>query len=165
VILDQAQIGLNTDTSRAIIALKDESWSGWNIIITEDVGRIYSFLYAEGTIYSWYKTATGYINSYVSKWVFNIPGNQLYIYGAMVSKNTVGWSLQSPPTCPVVISNCDILNSQIYDVNYFRTYDPTDPTQKNVPYDDPRFWVASTVIEYNQSLSSDPPPGISQIFQ
>jgi hypothetical protein len=165
VILDEPTIGSSVDTTRAIIALKDESWSGWNIIISENVGRIYSFLYAEGTIYSGYKTATGLISSYISKWVWNIPGNQLYINGAIVSKNTIGWSLQSPPTCPVVIANCDIVNSQLYDMNYFRTYDPTDPTQKNVPYDDPRFGAASLVIEYNRWLSSDPPPGISEIFQ
>jgi hypothetical protein len=165
IILDQPQIGIDTSKDRALIALKDENGSGWNIIITENVGRIYSFLYAEGSVYSGYKTNTGLIQAYVSKWVWNIPGNQLYINGAIVSKNTVWGSLQSPPTCPVVINNCDALNAQIYDLNYFRTYDPSDSTQKNVPYDDPRFWVASTVIEYNQSLANNPPPGISSIFQ
>ncbi len=167
VILDQAQIGL-INTNRALIVLKDESGSWGNIIIREGVGRIYAFLYAEGSIYSGDKTATWFIVPYVTRWVWNIPGNQLYINGAIVSKNTIWWSLQSPPTCPVVIGNCTTLNSQIYDVNYFRTYDSTDLTQRNIPaiyYNDPRFSVASTVIEYNQSLASDPPPGIASILQ
>lgn len=165
MILDQAIIGSDTDTEKALIVLKDELGNGWNIIISEDVGRIYSFIYAEWSIYSGYKTATGLIVPYIGVWVWNIPWNQLYIYGAIVSKNTVGWSLQTPPTCPVIISNCDITNSQLYDINYLRTYDPTDPTQKNVPYDDPRFDNASSVIEYNPWLTSRPPPGIDAILQ
>ena len=167
VILDQADIGL-VNTNKALIVLKDESGSGWNIIIREWVGRIYAFLYAEGSIYSGNKTATGLIVPYVAKWVWNIPGNQLYIKWAIISKNTIWWSLQSPPTCPVVVGNCNTVNSQIYDVNYFRTYDSTDLTQRNIPstyYNDPRFSLASTVIEYNQSLATDPPPGISSILQ
>ncbi len=168
VILDQIQIGDDTSSNRALIVLKDENGNGGNIILRERVGRIYAFLYAEGSIYSWDKTATGLIVPYVTRWVWNIPGNQLYIKWAVVSKNTIWGSLQNPPTCPVVIANCDTLNSQIYDVNYFRTYDSTDLTQRNIPsiyYSDPRFSVASTVIEYNQSLASDPPPGISSVFQ
>ncbi len=167
VILDQSQIWL-INTNKALIVLKDESGSWGNIIIREGVGRIYAFIYAEGSIYSWDKTATWLIVPYVAKWVWNIPGNQLYIKGAIISKNTIWGSLQSPPTCPVVIANCDALNSQIYDVNYFRTYDSTDLTQRNIPsmyYNDLRFSAASTVIEYNQSLATDPPPGISSIFQ
>lgn len=164
VILDQEEIGLANE-NRAIIVLKNDSGSGGNIIIGENVDRINAFLYAEGTIYSGYKTATGLIVPYVEKWVWNIPGNQLYIKWAIVSKNTVWGSLQSPPTCPVIINNCDILNSQIYDINYLRTYDPSDITQKNVPYDDPRFAAASTVIEYNPELATDPPPGIASVLQ
>lgn len=165
VILDQSTIGDTTDPDRAIIALKDEGGSGGNIIIGENVGRIYSFLYGEWSIYSGNKTATGLIVPYIVAGVWNIPGNQLYIKWAIVSKNTIGWSLQSPPTCPVIIQNCTTANSQLYDINYLRTYDPNDPTQKNVPYDDPRFWVASTVIEYNQWLAANPPPGILSILQ
>ena len=165
VILDETYIGLDTQANRAIIALKNEAGSGWNIIITENVGRIYGFLYAEGSIYSATKTATGLIDTYITKWVWNIPANQLYIKWAVVSKNTIGWSLQIPPTCPVVINNCSIINAQLYDINYLRTYDTSDPSQKNVPYDDPRFAVASTIIEYNPVLATDPPPWLSEVLQ
>jgi hypothetical protein len=165
IILGQQQIGLNTDINRAMIVLKDENGNGWNIFIEENVWRIYSFLYAEWSIYSWEKTITWSVDPYVTRGVWNIPGNQLYINGAIVSKNTIGWSLQNPPTCPVVIANCDTLNSQIYDINYFRTYDYTDPTQKNVPYDDPRFYAASLVIEYNQWLANNPPPWLDSVLQ
>lgn len=165
IILDESQIGLDTAANRAMIAIKDENGNGGNIIITENVGRIYGFLYAEWSIYSGIKTLTGLIVPYVAAWVWNIPANQLYIKWAVVSKNTVWWSLQSPPTCPVIIQNCTSSESQIYDFNYFRTYDPSDASQKHVPYDDPRFWVASTIIEYNQTLAHDPPPAVVSVFQ
>ena len=164
VILGQTQIGLDTDANRAIIALKDNNGSGGNIIIKDIVWRIYGFLYAEGSIYSWEKVSDEII-PYIGTWVWNIPGNQLYLKWAMISKNTIGWALQSPPICPVVIQNCSIADSQVYDVNYFRTYDATDSSQKNVPYDDPRFDTASMVIEFNQELNSNPPPWIQNIFQ
>jgi hypothetical protein len=65
----------------------------------------------------------------------------------------------------VVIQDCSIADAQVFDVNYFRTYDATDSSQKNVPYNDPRFDTASMVIEFNQELNSNPPPGIQNIFQ
>ncbi len=52
VILGQSQIGLDTETDRAIIVLKNDAGSGGNIIIKDVVGRIYGLLYAEGSIYS-----------------------------------------------------------------------------------------------------------------
>ncbi len=164
VILWQSEIGLDTQADRAIIVLKNEEGSGGNIIIKDLVGRIYSFLYAEGSIYSWEKVGDQII-PYVGTWVWNIPWNQLYLKWAMISKNTIGWSLQSPPTCPVVIQNCTIADAQVYDVNYFRTYDPTDSSQKNVPYNDTRFDTASMVIEFNQELNTNPPPGLQNILQ
>ncbi|GAB0174789.1 MAG: hypothetical protein HHAS10_06680 [Candidatus Altimarinota bacterium] len=164
VILGQTQIGLDTDSNHAIIALKDSNGSGGNIIIKDLVGRIYSFLYAEGSIYSGEKVGSQII-PYVGSGVWNIPGNQLYIKGSMISKNTIGGSLQSPPVCPVVIQNCSVADAQVYDFDYFRTYDSADITQKNVPYNDSRFSNASVVIEFNQELNSKPPPGLQSIFQ
>lgn len=164
VILGQNQIWLDTEANRAIIVLKNEAGSWGNIIIKDLVGRIYAMLYAEWSIYSWEKVGDEVI-PYVGTWVWNIPGNQLYLKWAMISKNTIGWSLQSPPTCPVVIQNCTVADSQVYDVNYFRTYDSTDSSQKNVPYNDPRFDTASMVIEFNQELNTNPPPGIQNVLQ
>ena len=57
-----------------------------------------------------------------------------------------------------MISNCTTSIAQLYDMNYFRTYDFKDPTQKSIPYDDVRFAKSSIVIEYNPKLVVDPPP-------
>jgi hypothetical protein len=97
--------------------------------------------------------------------VWNIPQNQLYLKGAMISKNTIWWSLQSPSICPVVINDCTSTVAQMFDFNYFRAYDPNDTTQNSVPYSDPRFNVASMVIDYNPDLANDPPPGIANVLQ
>lgn len=159
------EIGTDTDANRAFIIIKDANGNGGNVFIWENVKRIYSFIYAEGTIYSGYKTFTGVITPYVSLWVWNIPLNQLYIKWALISKNTIGWSLQSPSVCPVVINDCTPSVAQIFDFNYFRSYDPNDPSQRSVPYSDVRFNNASMVIDYNTDLASDPPPGISNVLQ
>ena len=73
--------------------------------------------------------------------------------------------MQTPSVCPVVISNCNVAASQLYDLNYFRTYDYTDPTQKSVPFSDVRFEKSSIVIEYNTAIATDPPPGFESILQ
>lgn len=164
VLLSSPTVGYDTDPTRAIIALKDENGNGGNIVIGEDVKRIYGFLYAEWSIYSGEKRS-GQIWSYVESGALNIPANQLYLRGALISKNTIWWALQDPSVCPVVINNCTQTGSQIYDLNYFRTYDPGDPAQWSTPYSDPRFDTASFIIDYNQSLVTDPPPGIGTLLQ
>jgi hypothetical protein len=65
IILDQADINPSSPKTRALIALKDATGNGGNIIITEKVKRIYSYIYAEGSIYSGEKVS-GNIVSYVS---------------------------------------------------------------------------------------------------
>lgn len=170
IIIDSVEVGDPLSTRpKALIALKDANGSGWNIVITKNVERIYAFLYAEGSIYSGEKTTTtDPIVSYISSWAWNIPAQQLYIKWWLISKNTIWWAVQTPSVCPVVITNCDTLTSQLYDMNYFRTYDPMDPDQESVPSpldSDIRFDRSSIVIDYNSAITSDPPPGLQSIIQ
>ena len=167
VILNQSVIGDATETRpRSLIVLKDKDGNGGNIIITKDVQRVYAFLYAEGSLYSWEKASTtDPIVPYIQSGVWNIPAEQLYIKWGIVSKNTIGGSLQIPSVCPVVITTCTTSMAQLYDVNYFRTYDYNDSTQKSIPYDDVRFEKSSIVIEYNSKLVVDPPPWLESVVQ
>lgn len=167
VVLNQTTIGDSTSTEpRAIIALKDANGNGGNIIITKKVERIYVFLYAEWSIYSWEKAVTtDPIFSYIQSGAWNIPAQQLYIKWWLISKNTIGWSFQTPSICPVVINNCTAAIAQQYDLNFFRTYDYTDLSQKSVPYDDVRFDKASIIVDYNSLMSSNPPPGLESVIQ
>ena len=79
IILGQGVIGSDTKPNRAMIALKDAAGNGGNIIINSNVKRIYSFLYAEGSLYSGEKPTSNPIYSYVSSGAWNIPANQLYV--------------------------------------------------------------------------------------
>ena len=67
--------------------------------------------------------------------------------------------------CPVIVANCTNTIAQIYDLNYFRTYDYTDASQKSVPFDDVRFEKSSLIIEYNNNVVSNPPPGLESVAQ
>lgn len=167
IILNQNTIGDPSVTQpRAIIALKDTNGNGGNVIITKNVNRIYSFIYAEGSVYSGEKpNTTDPITSYISSGAWNIPAQQIYIKWWLISKNTIGWALQNPSVCPVVINNCTTILSQVYDLNYFRTYDYTDPNQISVPFNDVRFAKSSMVIDFNSAVATDPPPGLESVIQ
>ncbi len=167
IVLNQVNIGDGTTTRpRALIALKDSNGNGGNIIITKTVERIYTFLYAEGSIYSGEKAdSVSPIVPYILSWAFNIPAQQIYIKWGIISKNTIGGSLQFPSVCPVVITNCTTNIAQLYDVNYFRTYDYTDTTQKSIPYDDIRFEKSAIIIEYDPKIPTDPPPWFQSVIQ
>jgi hypothetical protein len=167
IILDQPEVNAFQSQPVALIALQDDDGNGGNIIITDRVKRIYSLLYAEGSIFSGEKTGTGYIDSYINSGVWNIPTNQLYLKWLLISKNTVGGAQQTPPQCPVLI-NCTIEASQIYDLNFFRTYDPEMTSQRSLPsslWNDPRFDRAAIVIDYDPNILADPPPGLLNVNQ
>jgi hypothetical protein len=163
VVLDTTNnIGQRADgKTTALIVLKDHDGNGGNIIISDKVKQIYAFIYAEWSMISGEKSA-GAITPYVLSGALNIPARQLYIKGLLISKNTIGWAQQVPTVCPVVINDCTLTNSQIYDLNYFRTYDITDTSQKSTPVwlVDPRLDNAPLIIDYDATILSDPPPGV-----
>jgi hypothetical protein len=166
IILDTTNdIWVDDGTVRGLIALKDTNGNGGNIIISEKVKRIYALVYAEGSIFSWEKTATGLIDQYLVHGAWNIPQQQIYIKWLLISKNTISGARQVPIECPVIVSNCDQATAELYDLNYFRTFDPTDPTQRAVPYSDPRLDSASMVIEYDDAIMTDPPPWLENTIQ
>ncbi len=68
--------------------MKDKDGKGGNIYIGAGVKNIYATLVAEGTIYSG-ESATQLYNDISAK-VINLPQNQLYINGSVISRNTIG---------------------------------------------------------------------------
>jgi hypothetical protein len=164
IILDQADINPGATVTRWLIALKDANGSGGNIIITEKVKRIYSYIYAEGSIYSGEKVS-GNIIPYVNSWALNMPTNQLYIKWVLISKNTIGWAQQTIPVCPIVINNCSQTIAETYDLNFFRTFDYDELSQRSIPYPDPRLDRAPLVVEYDPSILSDTPPWLANTLQ
>ncbi len=169
IVLDQEDINPNPESfpTRALISLKDYNGSWWNIVVTDKVKRIYAFIYAEWSLFSGEKSATWAIVPYVNSGSWNIPTNQLYIKGMLISKNTVWWAQQSPSVCPVVINDCTPSIAEIYDLDFFRTYDSNDPLQRSVPSSitDTRLNRSSMIIQYDQSILADSPPGLDHVFQ
>lgn len=166
IVLDTTNtIGQDDGVIRALIALKDNDGNGGNIIVSEKVKEIYALVYAEGSIFSGEKTMTWYIDNYVSHSAFNIPQKQLYIKWLLISKNTISGARQTPISCPVTTDACTQATAELYDLNYFRAYDPSDPTQKAVPYADPRLDNASFVIEYDDAILQNPPPWLANTLQ
>lgn len=166
IVLDtENTIWLNDGVVRWLIALKDSDGNGGNIIISDRVQQIYALVFAEGSLFSGVKTATWLIDPYVSYWAFNIPQNQLYIKWLLISKNTISGARQVPIVCPVVVNNCNQTTAEVYDLNYFRTFDPLDPTQRAVPYSSSSLNTASMVIEYDNTILTDPPPWLQNTIQ
>jgi hypothetical protein len=147
----------NLKKARAIIVLKDSSGNGWNIYIGDDVKNIYSSLIAEWSIYSGTWPANLY-NDTKAK-VTNLPANQLYIKGILVSRNTIGGSTTntiSTGACPLALAVVCTRDMAIrYDLNYLRNYD------KNLIHEaKPGYPNYSLIIDYDTRLVSDPPLGI-----
>ena len=152
----------------ALIALRDAVGNGGNIIISDQVKRIYAYMYAEGSVFSGDKASSvSPIVSYTSSGIWNTPQNQLYIRGLLASKNTIGGSQQSPPVCPVLIVGCNDTNVQAYDWDYFRNYDPAQVTiQGSLPPERSsiaKIKDAPMIIEYDPHILTDPPPGFREM--
>jgi len=116
---------LPTDTTpRAIIALADSTGNQGNIYIWGNVKRIQSSLVAEWSVYS------GFLPSSMSQiaQLYNpdvmstmtLPGNQLYVYGTIISHNTIGWAAQDGTAyaCPYTEPICDRDHAVRYDLNF-----------------------------------------------
>jgi len=173
IILDQEDINSNSINLTQpiwLIALKDSTGSGWNIIISDKVKRISAYMYAEWSIFSGEKSATGHIMKYTDNWPFGVPQWQIYIRWLAASKNTIWWAQQSLPTpiCPMLVDNCDLATAQSYDWDYFRNFDPTDPLQRSIPTTRngqfPSVIQDSVmIIDYDEWILTDPPPGFREM--
>lgn len=156
VIDNDIEKDINVNAPRVIIVLKDESGNWGNVYIKNTVKNIYTSIIAEGSLYSW-DSAGNIYNDTPSK-LISLPNNQLYVYGTILSRNTIGWSSKNPVICPFTETSCTYENSLKYDWNYFRTFDkvPTNRSDKS-GYDE-----YSIILETDPRIISDPPPGIVQ---
>ncbi len=105
-----------------VIIQKDENNNGWNLYIDPGVTNVVgtyvidrSVMSYDGASELWYSTSIAVLK------------NQLYIFGTILSDNTIGWSRQNPPKCPNLLSNpCSAVptlqEAQKYDLNYLRRY-------------------------------------------
>jgi len=169
-----------------IIILKDENGNGGNLYIDPSVTNIIGSYIIDGSVIS-------YNGSEIGVGDISTLKNQLYIYGSMVSENTIGGSRMSPNRCPSLlnISPCTIDIAQKYDLNYLRRYylysnkpfgngkaiwgivddgsgHPAIPsnnlTKKITSWSDD-LAKYPVVIEYNPVARSSPPPAFDTIVE
>jgi hypothetical protein len=103
----------------AIVLQKDDAGNGWNLFISPNVTNLVWTFVLDGSIMSsndginWMGTSN-----------IALLKNQLYIYGSIVSENTIGGSRMSPLKCPSLVNTtCATTDeSQKYDLNYLRRY-------------------------------------------
>lgn len=171
---------IHPENIKWIIALKNDSWSWWNIYITENVSQIYAYIVAEWSIFSGEKNQNWTIKLYNSEKnnPFNIPNKQLYINWLLISKNTIGWQQQdvNSSKCPILTSACSYWNNNVhtFDFNYFRQNNPISPlkfpTATSLPAsrsgisDLKKIKEAIMIIDYNNNILINPPIGF-EIFK
>jgi hypothetical protein len=163
IYIDEAVIvRVGDKRPRAIIALANDQWIGWNIYIAWNPTRIESSLIAAGSIFSAYfpeSTSTDYIyyNANASSTIA-LPDRQLYVFGSLISHNTIGGANPSNGlqfVCPYLEVDCKRETAIKYDFNYFRDFqkDPVKRWYSSNIYDD-----FSVIVEYNPLIIRDPPP-------
>jgi hypothetical protein len=172
-IVAYGDITLNSDLTNpndantlAIIALKNEWGTGWNIYIGSNIKRLDASIIAQGSLFSGDK-------SWAPRYYAQEPNaidtlkNQLYIYGAVSSLNTIwGASLESGSRCPSTDIACDNENALIYDFEHLRYYRwwapeaaPLARGSANLVGDDKN---SSLIIEFNEKVISNAPPWLSK---
>lgn len=148
---------------QAIIALSDEIGNRWDIYIRGNVTKIHASLIAEGSMKSAFfpPTWSPYIyNQDKESIIAWLPTYQLYIYGSIISNNTIGGSANNENLyrCPINEPDCNYDTAIRYDLNYFRDFQIFDALHRW--YKDPRYDNYSLVIEQDIRVTKDPPPGL-----
>lgn len=106
------------DSILGIMVQKDTNGNGGNIYIDPSLTNIVGAYIIDGSFQSYDGTSVlGVSNISALK-------NQLYIYGSMVSENTIGGSRMSPFRCPSLLNTgcASIDEAQKYDLNFLRRY-------------------------------------------
>jgi hypothetical protein len=177
IYIDDSVMLADDGHPRVMIALKNDTGVGGNIYIHGGVTQIYSSLIADGSLYSGeFSWVTPIIYNNNANNLFKIPNRQLYIYGTIVSNNTIGWYVLDNNTanyCPYNIVPCDNNTALTYDYNHFRDFQQSLPEwQKAVwrwyqppgigaPSD--KYDAYSLIIEHDPRVISDPPPGLERM--
>lgn len=149
---------IGTNTPKGIIVLKNENGVGGNVYVDEDVTNISASIFAEGTIYSGESSATIYNDS--PEEIASLKPKQLYVLGAMISRNTLWGSSVSSDTvyCPYN-ETCTPQNATKYDLNYFRGFQASGGIDPNRAYKDATLDDYSLIIETDRRAIANPPPG------
>lgn len=134
----------------SIISISDNSWKWWNVYVDPSVTKIEASIYADKSFISYHNSKE---LSPWNGWTYELLKNQLYIYWSVFSNNTIWWSTTLPFICPYYEVNCNLDNSQKYDLynirrwyqNIINTYWTPENVPENLRY--------SLIIEYNPNIT------------
>lgn len=162
LIIDRDLLSPTGSLPKGVIVLKNDAWVGWNIIVQNSVKKIESSIFAEWSLYSGNNKTDLYNDTTIE--ITSLGENQLYIYGSLASRNTIGGSFTTPATCVYGESNCTNELSIRYDLNYFRgspaSRVPVAPsTISTRAFRDSSLDAYSLIIEIDPRLATTPPPG------
>jgi hypothetical protein len=130
-----------------VIVLKNSNWKWWKLYIDPSVTEIQAAIYVDKSIVSYRNWELSSNSNY------DLLKNQLYIYWAVFSENTIWGSFKTPPVCPYYVSSCTQEEAQKYDLNFLRSwYENNSATWENFP----------VIIKYNPSIQTNPPKGFSE---
>ncbi len=132
-----SDIPLDPDKALSVITLSNATGSGGNITIDPVVRDVHVSLFAE-------------------KSLFSHGDNQLYIYGSLLSQNTMGKSILG--ICPYYVSSCT--NPESYDLEKIRKNYMLLPVTAGHMASSPRALEHpknSLIIEYDGRILTDPP--------
>ncbi len=121
----------------------------WNVFINSDVTRINAMIYADGWVISSNTNWVAWTENSVER-TADLQ-NQLWLKGALFSKNTIGWAVAGSSgkyKLPGWEETDDFNEAMIYDLNYTRS----DWEWAVSGYEDYAF-----VIEFNSELQNNPP--------
>lgn len=138
-IVINKNIWSKTEKPKVFIALKKSDGTGGNIWIDPSVKDIIASLIADGSIFS-----GTWPSSYHTP---DVTDNQLYIYGSVMSNNTVGGKWLN--RCPKSIPSCGTPGN--YDFENFRWFNGTSTNKASTNE------TASFIIEHDPRLVQDSP--------
>lgn len=133
----------NVDSSKAfgLIVLKSNSGKGGHAYITSDVRDLRGHMYIDGSAFSVQDVAAAMNSSTVtgaplgSRENRNLFYSQLAIAGSMLSQNTVGGALETPPKLGNNAIAADVEEAKKFDLNFWR-YSPLQANIDTITYDD-----------------------------
>lgn len=112
----------NTNSVLGVIVLADENGKWWSVYIDPSVTNIVGTYFVEKAVMSGKKEGPNVV-TYDSTISIDILRNQLYLYGNIISQNTIGWARKEPYICPPFVQEpCTESTAQKYDLNYIRRY-------------------------------------------
>lgn len=122
LFIDKNMSYANSNSVLGIIVLSDENGKWGSVYIDPSITNIVGTYFVQKAVMSGKKDGPN-IQTYDSTISIDILRNQLYLFGNIISQNTIGGARKEPYVCPSYVQEpCNESTAQKYDLNYIRRY-------------------------------------------